>query len=163
MKIKISDLQKIQNELDSRIFEKHNTTRQETRNDRILALLVEAGELANETRCFKYWSVKTASDKSLIFEEFSDVLHFSLSLGIDIDFDEDIIEYDESELSLNEQFMLLFERIHHFQKFNSKDSYVDLMQTVFELAHSLGMDESMIREMYLMKNEKNHQRQDNNY
>ena len=42
MKIKISDLQKIQNELDSRIFEKHNTTRQETRNDRILALLVEA-------------------------------------------------------------------------------------------------------------------------
>lgn len=163
MKIKISDLQKIQNELDSRIFDKHKTSRQETRNDRILALLVEAGELANETRCFKYWSVKNASDKALIFEEFSDVLHFSLSLGIDIDFDEDIIEYDESELSLNEQFMLLFKRIHNFQKFNSKDSYVDLMQTVFELAQSLGMNESMIREMYLMKNEKNHQRQDNNY
>ncbi len=163
MKIRIDDLQKIQNELDSRIFKLHNTSRADTRNDRILALLVEAGELANETRCFKYWSLKKPSDDSLIFEEFSDVLHFSLSLGIDINFDLSEIEYHESGLNLNDQFHKLYHATLGFSKSNDKEDYIQLMQTIFTLAHHLGMNEQKIREMYLFKNEKNHQRQDNQY
>lgn len=163
LEIKIDDLQTIQNELDLRIFELHNTSRSQTRADRILALLVETGELANETRVFKYWSLRKPSDNEVIFEEFSDVLHFSLSLGIDINFNAQTITYEKSEKTLNDQFHDMYHAIVTFSKSNSKDDYIILMQNVFTLADSLGMTQKDVRDMYLFKNEKNHQRQDNNY
>lgn len=163
MQIRIDDLSKIQDALDSRIFELHNTSRKATRDDRVLALLVEAGELANETRCFKYWSLQKPSEDAVIFEEFSDIVHFSLSLGIDIGFDERIIEYEASSLTLNEQFHSLYKSINDFSLRNSIEDYKHLLQVIFSLSYSLGMKSEDIREMYLYKNQKNHQRQDNNY
>ena len=38
-----------------------------------LGLLVEIGELANETKCFKYWSIKKA-DKDDTLEEYADCI-----------------------------------------------------------------------------------------
>lgn len=163
MKIRINDLMKIQDELDTRIFSLHNTSRNETRNDRFLALLVETGELANETRCFKYWSLQEPSENKVIFEEFSDVLHFSLSLGIDIGFNQEVIEYKASEESLNVLFHQLYHKINTFSLSNTTEDYENLLRTVFELSFVLGMSAEDIREMYLYKNEKNHQRQDNEY
>lgn len=163
MKVRIDDLVKIQNELDSRIFDLHNTSRDNTRNDRILALLVEAGELANETRIFKYWSLQKPSADEVVFEEFSDVLHFALSLGIDIAFDQEVIEIHPSDKTLDQNFHSLFHHINSFSISNSKEDYKALIECVFDLAHSLGMDGEMVRNMYLIKNEKNHQRQDNQY
>lgn len=163
MKIRIDDLAGIQNDLDSRIFELHNTSRAQTRQDRILALLVEAGELANETRVFKYWSLQKPSEDAVIFEEFSDVVHFVLSLGIDIGFDEKEIEVSETNDTLNNKFHILFKNINTFSLSNSKEDYKTLIISVFDLAMTLGMSGEDVRKMYLMKNEKNHQRQDNNY
>lgn len=45
-----------------------------------LALLVEIGEFANETRCFKHWSKKEPSPKDVQLEEYVDALHFLLSI-----------------------------------------------------------------------------------
>ena len=53
MKLRIDDLIPYQSELDERIFELHDTDRPTTMQSRLLALLVEMGEFANETRCFK--------------------------------------------------------------------------------------------------------------
>lgn len=39
---------------------------------------MEFGELANETRCFKYWSIKPMSDKEVILEEYIDCLFMIL-------------------------------------------------------------------------------------
>lgn len=50
-------------------------------SDRIMALSVEVGELANATRCFKYWSQKEAESKERQLDEYADVLHFFLSVG----------------------------------------------------------------------------------
>ena len=58
----------------------------------MLALLVEIGELANETRSFKFWSVKPASEKKIILEEFVDGIHFILSLGIECGFHKQPLE-----------------------------------------------------------------------
>ena len=58
MAIELSNLYQKQAELDARIAENHNITYATTRSRRILALLVEFGEFANATRCFKYWSNK---------------------------------------------------------------------------------------------------------
>ena len=74
-----------QKELDARIEEQHPRAEGEIRNpEKVLALLVELGELANETRCFKFWSFKPASEKKVILEEFVDGIHFLLSLGLEM-------------------------------------------------------------------------------
>ena len=49
--------------------------------NKILALLVEISELANETRCFKHWSKKGPSEESVLLEEYVDSLHFFLSIA----------------------------------------------------------------------------------
>ena len=43
-----------------------------------LELLVEFGELANETRCFKFWSKKQNGEKEKILEEYIDCLFMIL-------------------------------------------------------------------------------------
>ncbi len=70
--------------LDSLIQKEHNVTYKETSKKRMLALLVELGEFANETRCFKFWSYKGPSAKDVILDEYADGLHFFFSLGIPI-------------------------------------------------------------------------------
>jgi dimeric dUTPase (all-alpha-NTP-PPase superfamily) len=40
------------------------------------------GELANEVRCFKFWSYKLPSEEKVILEEYVDGIHFITSLAI---------------------------------------------------------------------------------
>lgn len=163
MLLKINDLQNIQEELDSRIFELHETSREKTREDRILALLVELGEFANETRSFKYWSLNKKINEEEMFEEFSDVLHFALSLGIDIKFNQSSIKYNESDYNTAEIFRHMYQDIIKFQKEDSTENYESMMITMCQLAYKVGLSSDKMREMYFFKNKINHERQDNKY
>jgi dimeric dUTPase (all-alpha-NTP-PPase superfamily) len=71
----------MQNELDSFIMQNKTIDNKTLLSKRILACIVELGEYANETKCFKYWSDKKASDKEIRLEEFIDVLHFIFSIA----------------------------------------------------------------------------------
>ena len=82
--IDLTNLYQKQAELDARIAENHSVSYETTRERRILALLVEIGEFANATRCFKYWSNKPSEAQDIVLDEYVDGLHFFLSLGIDI-------------------------------------------------------------------------------
>ena len=84
--MQLTQLYKMQFELDSFI----SNNRQEGTDvfkEKGLALLVELAELANETRCFKFWSMKGPSEIAIILEEYVDSIHFILSLGIEKGFD----------------------------------------------------------------------------
>ena len=70
----------MQAELDAFIAATQNIER-DVFKEKSLALLVELSELANETRCFKFWSTKGPSERDVILEEFVDSIHFMLSLG----------------------------------------------------------------------------------
>src|SRR5699024_12798011 len=72
----------MQQKLDDYISKNHQLDGENLLEERFLALLVETGELANETRCFKFWSKKEASTKEVILEEYVDNIHFLLSLGL---------------------------------------------------------------------------------
>lgn len=164
MLLKIDDLQEIQSDLDERIFELHETSRKETREDRVLALLVELGEFANETRSFKYWSLNKEINEEEMFEEFSDVLHFSLSLGLDIQFNQVAIKYKESHLSKTaDVFREMYQDIILFQREETLANYETMMITMCQLADSVGLSSEKMREMYFYKNKINHARQDNKY
>lgn len=161
--MRIDDIRTIQDELDSRIFALHNTSRTETFEARVLALLVELSEFANETRCFKYWSVKKVEDTSEMFEEFSDVMHFVISLGIDIGHDDTHLRLIPRDDSLTSQLLAMYDIVNKFSKTKSLEDYNQLIDLMGSIALSVGLNAEDMRQVYLSKNEKNHQRQDTNY
>ena len=54
-KIVLDELFKAQAELDETIAKNHGISYATTRHRRLMACIVEIGELANATRCFKYF------------------------------------------------------------------------------------------------------------
>lgn len=163
MRLKIDDLIPYQQQLDQRIFDIHDTDRPATMQSRLLALLVELGEFANETRCFKFWSVKGPSEKDVLAEEFGDGLHFFLSLGIDLDDDGSDIEAIFVEGSGTDKFLALYDAVVIFGRNANLDTYREAFGLFFGLANNFGLNNEDIREHYLKKNEINHSRQDHNY
>ncbi|TFB24985.1 dUTPase [Filobacillus milosensis] len=157
------ELYDLQKELDEKIRESHSLTRDAILEDKFLALLVEVSELANETRCFKFWSQKGPSDDSVILEEFVDGIHFILSLGLDFNYrykQESIKKINDSQTKL---FHLIIEKIYQFKQNPTKENYQVMMKAYIQLGYQLGFNEQEIYNAYLDKNKVNHNRQEFGY
>ncbi|MEH7439826.1 dUTP diphosphatase [Neobacillus drentensis] len=163
--MQLKKLFEMQKALDSHIEEKHQLQNEDLFDRKVLALLVEIGELANETRCFKFWSVKPSSDKAVILEEFVDGIHFILSLGIECNFNniEINLRRKQSTSDVTEQFLIVYETIGLFQKSKQFDDYIKVFEAYLQLASLLGFNEKEMEQAYFLKNEVNYQRQQNNY
>lgn len=153
-----------QKELDAYINENNDLKQAELFDKKILALYVELGELANETRAFKFWSQKKASEKSIIIEEYVDNIHFLMSLGIEKSFEFDEITVSKVEsTSLTEHFNVLFQQISNFQGEQTKASYLELVNNYVQLSELLGYTKEEIQAAYDEKNKENFNRQDSGY
>ncbi|MDR0138117.1 dUTP diphosphatase [Metabacillus idriensis] len=154
----------MQNDLDSKIEKQHGLEEEPLLEKKILALLVEVGELANETRCFKFWSLKPPAEASVILEEYVDGIHFILSLGIEIGVS-DGVEFDlaADENSLTAHFVLVYEKIAQFEKSRSEAHYLELFRQYLLLGEALGFSPEEIEAAYVKKNEVNHDRQKQGY
>ena len=156
---------KMQKALDSHIESQHGLENEDLFNRKVLALLVEIGELANETRCFKFWSVKPSSERNIILEEFVDGVHFILSLGIECGYEdiESITPNRTAETDISNQFLSIYESVQKFRNSHSEDDYVHLFESYMELALLLGMKDDQIEQAYIKKNEVNYDRQRKGY
>ncbi|MDP4144866.1 MAG: dUTP diphosphatase [Bacillota bacterium] len=160
------DLKKLfdmQRELDNRIINEHKLQGESLFSQKVLALQVEVGELANETRCFKFWSNKGPSEKDVILEEYVDCLHFILSIGIDRNFDDAEVSVSKFNYKITEQFLDLYIDINDFIICASKDHYTTLFEDFISLGINLGFSEEEIEAAYLRKNTINHERQSSGY
>jgi dimeric dUTPase (all-alpha-NTP-PPase superfamily) len=152
-----------QNELDARIEGQHPRAEGESRHpSKVLALLVELGELANETRCFKFWSFKPASEKAVILEEYVDGIHFLLSLGLE----KGVKEFDIESIqlpNLTEQFLGLYNSFSVLAFAFSSGTYSAAVSGYLGLGEMLGFTEDEIESAYFAKNTINHARQEEWY
>ena len=161
----------IQKQLDDRIVSEHNLHAGDLFSKKILALHVELGELANETRTFKYWSTKPAAPRETILEEYVDVLHFVLSLGLDMGYGDQmetaplpVYADDLREPSdLTETFVCMFRCVSEFAQSQSLRDYKWMFAGLIRLGESLGFSDEETRRAYLAKNEINHRRQAEGY
>lgn len=161
-----SELFKLQKNLDRRIIDEHNLKETSIYNKKLLALEVEMGELANEVRCFKFWSNKKASKKEVILEEYVDCLHFILSIGLESNFQCDEIKISNDnidEQDITKQFLNLYIDITDFIICPTKDHYITLFEDFLKLGISLEFDEDDIKKAYYKKNNVNHKRQTSGY
>lgn len=156
----ITELCVLQKELDDRIQTKFGLTYGETNDRKKIALLVEIGELANELRSFKYWSVKGPSAKDVIVEELSDCIHFILSFKIANGDNQMTFNYDKNDLDVNETILELYKQVINYQY---DDQINKIIITALTLANKIGVSANDILAAYKAKNAKNHQRQENNY
>ena len=156
---------KMQKALDSQIELQHGLENEDLFDRKVLALLVEIGELANETRCFKFWSVKPPSETNIILEEFVDGVHFILSLGIECGYEdiESVTSNRPAETDTSKQFLSIFESVQKFRSSRGKDDFVQLFESYMELARLLELKEEQIEQAYIMKNEVNYDRQRKGY
>ncbi len=161
--INLKELYNLQAELDKDIAIKHEVNYETTHKKRLLALIIEIGELANETRCFKYWSNKPSSPKEVVIEEYADGLHFLLSLGIPLNTKKFDYELLDEEAELTDLFHKMYHKSTLLVDHYDLEHYIDAMQTYLNIAKKLSFSEEDIISSYKAKLHINYVRQESNY
>lgn len=164
-KEQMEEIVRLQSKLDSKIA----TTRKILENEEILlakflALFVEIGEFANEQRCFKYWSSKSASAKAVLLEEYIDGLHFIVSIANNLKINLTKLKIIEKEYkNLNQAFLDLYGATLKL----SQKKNVSVINKWFNIYYTIGrlcnFTDDDIFKGYLEKNKINHLRQEQNY
>lgn len=119
-----------------------------------LELLVEIGELANETRYFKYWLNKPI-DIELVKGEYADCIIMTLyffnilSINLDEDFP-NIGEYDKVDI-----FARLYKLASDFYYNNDSKTIKEIFVTLINLGYLIGLNNSDIINACLAKINKN--------
>ena len=118
-------------QIDLTYIKKYGNTKEKFRND-CIELLVELGEFINETKCFKYWTIKKPEiDK--VLDEYADcllmVLSFYNRLNMEIEEVNDKTNVDLLDL-INETFYLSTKIINDFNK--------DLIKNIFDNLINIG-------------------------
>ncbi|MBE1554430.1 dUTP diphosphatase [Sporosarcina limicola] len=161
--MQLTKLFSMQSKLDS--FIQNNRDKQTgVFEEKGLALLIELAELANETRCFKFWSLKGPSDDAVILEEYVDSIHFLLSLGIEKGFDT-LVKWPEGKVEgdLTQLFLKTTGVIHSFLLELTMDAYKQIWIHYGAIAEKLGFSNEDIINAYIKKNEENYDRQKTGY
>lgn len=160
--MEFKQLFEMQRELDHFIEENQNVDK-DVFEEKGLALLVELAELANETRCFKFWSTKGPSERTIILEEFVDSVHFMLSLGNMRGYLLTEWPNIKQKIDLTQGFINTTQVILTFLRQQSEVNYKAVWQNYSILAYNLGFTVTDIIDAYKLKNEKNYERQRTGY
>lgn len=161
--VNLKELYSLQAGLDKEIAKNHNITYENTIERRLLALIVEIGEFANETRCFKFWSNKGPSKKEIIMDEYADGLHFLLSLGIPLHATKFEYKLRKSRKELTTQILEVYKACIALKSHFDLKHYEKAFQSYLNLSQAVKMKPQDIIDSYKKKLDVNYNRQHTNY
>jgi dimeric dUTPase (all-alpha-NTP-PPase superfamily) len=187
----LAKLFEMQRQLDTHIEKEHPREQGEDRlAKKILALQVELGELANEWRGFKFWShdqepryeLYDEDEFSLLgdlfeqeyplLEEYVDCLHFILSIGLELEITNIVIDSDYTHENPSVTFIELFGDVRELFDDYENDPHREIKRVTYERMFNrfiglgekhLGFTWGQIEEAYMKKNQENHRRQEVGY
>ena len=127
-----------------------------------IEFLVEFGEFVNETKCFKYWSIKKPKMED-VYEELADCITMTLTMYYVLDLEIDtLVEHHKSKNVL--------EVINHIYSQGSKlmtkinETLVkDILSNLFYLADLLELDKEEIYRVLTYKQNKVEERLNSDY
>ncbi|MEK4532669.1 MAG: dUTP diphosphatase [Solibacillus sp.] len=151
-----------QRQLDQ-FIEENQQVQKDVFAEKGLALLVELSELANETRCFKFWSTKGPSKRAVLLEEYVDSVHFMLSLGNMRGFLLEEWPFLKVKQELTETFLNATQTILTFLQHQTEENYRAMWEQYSIIAYNLDFSIDDVLHAYELKNEKNYERQRNGY
>ena len=161
--VNLKELYSLQAGLDKEIAKNHDITYENTIERRLLALIVEIGEFANETRCFKFWSNKGPSPKDVIMDEYADGLHFLLSLGIPLKAKKFEYNVHKSSKELTLQILDVYRAAIALKNHFDLKHYEKAFQLYLNLSQTVKMKPQDIIDSYKKKLDVNYNRQATNY
>jgi dimeric dUTPase (all-alpha-NTP-PPase superfamily) len=162
-KIVLDELYPLQKGLDEEIEANHGVSYDSTHDRRVLALLVEIGEFANETRCFKFWSLKPPSEKAVILDEYADGMHFFLSLGIPLGVETFSHTFVIHEKDLTKAIVDTYKKVGALHDHYDPEHYAVAFGAYLNLLPLLGYEGSDAILAYKKKLAVNHVRQETHY
>lgn len=167
----LKNMYNAQRQLDEHILKEHPVQPGEDRKqDKLLALQVELAELVNECPdTFKFWSNKPRQREKALYE-LADCIHFMLSIGNDIGFDEydlEVAEITQGDMKMREYFAWTFKyNARLADEINGRHAiyhYKDVLTAYIQLSQVLGFTWDEVEAAYYEKNKLNHIRQENAY
>jgi dimeric dUTPase (all-alpha-NTP-PPase superfamily) len=150
----------MQRQLDNRIIAEKGLEGEDLIPKKLMAFLIELGELANELpEIFKFWSNKKNNYEKALFE-YVDGLHFLLSIGI-----EEGVLYQYMAVHPIKQVTVFeqFAAIYLYASAYWTHGYGRLFNAYIGLGEMLGFTPEQIEEAYMKKNKINHERQQSGY
>jgi dimeric dUTPase (all-alpha-NTP-PPase superfamily) len=163
MNIELTPLLAEQAKLDAHIQQQHQVSYASTREKRLLALLVEVGEMINETKTFKFWSKKPSAEKPIILDEYADGLHFLLSLSIEVQSRQFNYEITTASKTLTQATIEVFQAISDLSKTFTSAALEKSFQHYLNLIPLLGFTSEEVVDAYFKKLGVNYTRQKNAY
>lgn len=144
--MQIEDLFSIQRDSNSKIKIDTNLSDYKLLARKHLRLQIKMSDLANETKCYKYWiGEESEINKEEIFDKYISCFKQVLSLGIDKGYDSiKEITLQPSEYCLSDQFLNLYIDINDLLISSSEDHFITLLEDFLSLAISLGFSEQDI-------------------
>ncbi|MCK5866964.1 MAG: dUTP diphosphatase [Mycoplasmataceae bacterium] len=159
----INKIFKIQIKLDEAIRIAHNIDTNKIKKQKVIALIVEISEFANELASFKYWKKNKEINIEAVIEEYVDVMHFITSLYIFIDKRPTVSLDDCKTGEINSLFANLFKSSTKLLDDISFDNLESLTSLFYSIGKSLDFDWNEIEKSYIKKNKINYSRIKNNY
>lgn len=113
-----------------------------------LQLHIKMSDLANETKCYKYWVGEIDSvNLENVFQKYISCFHQILFLGLDDDFEHlESVTAQSTDSCLSDQFLNLYIDINDSIMSSSEDHFVTLVEDYLTLGNSLGFSEKQIIE-----------------
>ena len=143
-----------------KLYDNHS---EDTIEKNIVELLVELGELANETRCFKYWSNKKPSSKEVIMDEYADCFLMTLCFCnmANIDLNEPFEEVNEKNIVT--QFKQLYKLVSTLDIKLDRELIKEILSNLANLGILLDFSKEEIVDGCLLKINKNKSRFDTGF
>ena len=145
--LNIKDIYKETKHLDELFALQYDIRSQEIIKKYKLELLVEFGELANETRCFKFWSTRQTGDKEKVLEEYIDclfmILYFCNITNVSLEEEFPVVE----EKDIITTFLTLYEYGNDLSKNLERETIKKLLVEILYLATLLDFTlDDLVRE-----------------
>lgn len=120
----------------------------------ILEFLVELGEFANETKCFKYWS-KKEMNRSAALEELADCITMCFYFFNKLNIDLKEVKFVDNDKTIIDQFIYLYEQISLIKKDFTKERLIDIFVNLRYLGICFNFSDNDITNSCLNKIKKN--------
>ena len=151
---------KINRELDEIFIKKYNDKDIFKKN--CLVLIVEISELANETKCFKYWSIKKPS-KEKVLEEYADCIIMILSFYTYYNLKLDNIINHVSTKCIIDLFSVLFKEASNLINDNKGESIKSIFSNLIYMGKLLKFSDKEIYDACYKKMDVVKNRLESNY
>ncbi|MCK5806958.1 MAG: dUTP diphosphatase [Mycoplasmataceae bacterium] len=159
----INKIYSMQIKLDEAMRVAHNIDTDAIKEKKVIAVIVEISEFANEVASFKYWKKNKNINHEKVTEEYVDVIHFVTSLYIYINKRPSVTVESCSKGDVNVLFAELFKSATKLLDVINFDNLEVVTGLLYSIGLSLDFDWDEIERSYIRKNEINYTRIKNNY